>query len=178
MSTTASALAAATPVSPLPAVADFSELYAREFGVLTRAAHLLVGDWSVAEEIVQGVFADVYRRWSEIGALPNPAAYLHRAVVFRCRSHFRAVARQARRRRVRTSPTPPDPLDELLRTDNANELRRALAMLSRRQYECLVARFFLEQTETETSRQLGISIGAVRTHTRRGLDALQKGLRR
>lgn len=178
MTTTASALVAATPVPPVAAVVDFSDLYAREFGPLTRAAHLLVGDWSAAEEIVQGVFADVYRRWGDIGARPNPGAYLHRAVVFRCRSHFRAVARQARRRRERIAPTPPDPLDELLRADNANELRRALAMLSRRQYECLVARFFLEQTETETSRQLGISIGAVRTHTRRGLDALQKGLRR
>ena len=59
-----------------------------------------------------------------------------------------------------------------------SELRYALGTLSRRQRECVVAHFLLEQTESETAAMLDISIGSVRTHTRRGVQALRKAMAR
>ena len=48
----------------------------------------------------------------------------------------------------------------------------ALRTLPDRQRDVLVLRFYLDLPESEIARTLGIGAGTVKTHTRRGLDAL------
>jgi RNA polymerase sigma-70 factor (ECF subfamily) len=48
--------------------------------------------------------------------------------------------------------------------------------LPRRQREALACRFVLELSVAETAELLDISEGSVKTHTHRGLQALQQGI--
>lgn len=156
----------------------FVALYREEFVTLTRVASALVGDWGLAEDLVQTVFAEVFRRWSSLGTVDSLGGYLHRAVIHRCRSHYRTTERASRPRPTGVLRLVGDPADDAIASAKSAELRHALTLLSSRQRECVVAHFLLEQTETETAEMLGISVGSVRTHTRRGLLALQKAMHR
>ena len=53
----------------------------------------------------------------------------------------------------------------------------ALATLPRRRREVLVLRFYLELSEAEIARTLGISPGTVKSTAARGLAALARQLR-
>jgi RNA polymerase sigma factor (sigma-70 family) len=53
----------------------------------------------------------------------------------------------------------------------------ALATLPRRRREVLVLRFYLEMSEAEIARTLGISPGTVKSTAARGLAALARQLR-
>ena len=52
----------------------------------------------------------------------------------------------------------------------------ALRTLPDRQRDVLVLRFYLDLPESEIAETLGIGAGTVKTHTRRGLDALAREL--
>ena len=52
----------------------------------------------------------------------------------------------------------------------------ALRALPTRQRECLALRYYLGLSEAEIAETLGISAGSVKTHTHRGLGALEKTL--
>lgn len=52
----------------------------------------------------------------------------------------------------------------------------ALRQLPTRQRECVVLRHYEQLTETEIAAELGISVGSVRTHTKRGMAALERTL--
>ena len=52
----------------------------------------------------------------------------------------------------------------------------ALQRLPDRQRECLVLRHYLRLTEGEIAKVLGVSVGSVRTHTKRGMATLERHL--
>jgi RNA polymerase sigma-70 factor (sigma-E family) len=131
---------------------------------LVRLAALL-GDRSMAEEVVQDAFVRVYGAGDRVR---DPLAYLRRAVVNGARSTLRR--KQVRERAplaiARDVPPPDD------RTDVINALRA----LPARQRECLVLRYYADLSEREIADALGVSPGSVKTHTHRGLAALEKSL--
>jgi RNA polymerase sigma factor (sigma-70 family) len=49
----------------------------------------------------------------------------------------------------------------------------ALAELPRRQREALVLRYYADLSEAQTAHAMGISAGAVKSHTSRGMAALR-----
>ena len=52
----------------------------------------------------------------------------------------------------------------------------ALALLPRRQRECVVLRYWLDLPEREIADTLGIAAGSVKSHLHRGLAALETSL--
>ncbi|MEV2192339.1 SigE family RNA polymerase sigma factor [Streptomyces phaeochromogenes] len=152
------------------------ELYSHRRLDLVRLALLLVDDLPTAEDVVQDVFAALYRRYGErLTGLDNPDAYLRTSVVNTSRSVLR------RRRTVRAhvperqghAPSAEEPV--LLREEHG-EVIAALHRLTRRQREVLVLRYWSHLSEAQIADTLGLSRGAVKSTASRALAALRRQL--
>ena len=105
-------------------------------------------------------------------------AYVRSAVLNRCRSWVRRQATQRAKRPlllVRLE-SPKSPEDTTVVRDEVGSMVAAMRSLPRRQREALACRFVLELSVAETAELLDISEGSVKTHTHRGLQALQQGI--
>ena len=152
------------------------ELYAHRRLDLVRLALLLVDDLPTAEDVVQDVFAALYRRHGErLTGLDNPDAYLRTSVINTSRSVLR------RRRTVRAhvpereghAPSAEEPV--LLREEHG-EVIAALHRLTRRQREVLVLRYWSHLSEAQIADTLNLSRGAVKSTASRALAALRRQL--
>jgi RNA polymerase sigma-70 factor (sigma-E family) len=137
---------------------------------LTRLAYVMLGDRAAAEDVVQEAFLGLYRRW---GNLRDPAAapgYLRTSVLNGCRLVLRFRARHDGR------PATELPWESAEATALVSEeyrhLLQAIRSLPPRQREALVLRYYLELTEEETARSMGIRRGTVKSATSRALAAL------
>jgi RNA polymerase sigma-70 factor (sigma-E family) len=147
----------------------FAEYVASRGPALVRTAYLLTGDHHAAEDLVQTVLAKAVLRWRSIDG--DPDAYVRRALYHQQVSSWRRRAR-GRERLVAELP------DRVARDDaDAVErrvlLRDALARLTPRQRAVLVLRFYEDRTESETAALLQISVGTVKSQTRRALGRIR-----
>jgi RNA polymerase sigma-70 factor (sigma-E family) len=139
---------------------------------LVRLAGLLVRDPATAEEVVQDAFVAVHGAWRRLRDPDKALSYLRQSVVNRSRSVLR--------HRVVADKYLPDPPPEAPAAEQA-----ALALLERsavvaalrglppRQREVLVLRYYADLSEADTAEAMGISRGAVKSHTARGISALR-----
>ena len=67
---------------------------------------------------------------------------------------------------------------DALAAERHAELLARLATLPARQREALVLRFYADLSEAQTAEAMGISPGAVKSHTARGLAALRREVQR
>lgn len=151
-------------------------LYTAEYASLVRLATLLIGDLGVAEEVVQDCFVALHQRWARLRDQGTGAAYLRRSVVNRCRSvqrHRRVVDRFLRRAQSQTVPSAES---QAIDADGYAEVLAAVRALPGRQREALVLRYYLDFSEAQTAQVMGISHGAVKSHTARALAALRRVL--
>jgi len=65
----------------------------------------------------------------------------------------------------------------VVRAERHGEVVRALGLLPRRQREALVLRYWLGMGEAEMAAAMSVSVGTVKAHVSRGLDALEGVLR-
>ena len=163
------------PIATDPrAEAALERLYDEHYVRLLRLAVLLVGDTGRAEEVVQDSFVAMFQRWDRLVGADHPA-YLRATVVNRSRSvlrHLRVV-----RRHPDEQPLPdPGADDPVLAGVRREAVLAALAGLPRRQREVLALRYYLDLSEREIAGTLGISQGAVKSHTSRGAAALRATL--
>lgn len=157
--------------------ARFAALYRDEYTRLARLADLILDDRCAAEEIVQEVFADVLRRWPAVEGQPWLSDFLRRSVIGHCRHFARGRSRSVADVDHVADDGRDQTADGYLAWSARTEVRRALARLPLRQRECVVARYMLDMGDAETARLLGISVGSVSTHVRRGMQSLEKLLR-
>jgi len=150
-------------------------LYATNYRPLVRLAAMLVRDVATAEEVVQEAFIAMHAGWRRLRDPDKALSYLRQAVVNRSRSvlRHRAVVEK-----YAPKGLPDAPSAEL---GAINELERsavidALARLPARQREALVLRYYADLSEAEIARAMGISRGAVKSHTARGMAALRNVL--
>jgi RNA polymerase sigma-70 factor (sigma-E family) len=147
-------------------------LYTAHYRGLVRLAAFLTSDADSAEEVVQDAYVKVLGRWSGLRDLDKGEAYLRQAVVNQSRSRLR-------HRRVVERHDPAPPGDAASAESGAlARLQRAavvgaLATLPRRQREALVLRYYTDLSEAQTAHAMGISAGAVKSHTFRGTAALR-----
>ncbi|MEW1863240.1 SigE family RNA polymerase sigma factor [Streptomyces sp. NBC_00669] len=154
------------------AAEEIDALYRHRRLELVRLAVLLVDDIPTAEDVVQEAFAAVYRRHGDtLDDLADPEAYIRRSVVNTSRDVLR------RRRTVRAyipprvMPAPP-PEEEVLLREEHQEVLRALRLLTVRQREVLVLRYWSNLSEADIAATLGLSQGAVKSTASRALTAL------
>ncbi|MFN8195129.1 MAG: SigE family RNA polymerase sigma factor [Nocardioidaceae bacterium] len=147
----------------------FEEFVAARYAALVRAAYLLVGNRSDAEDLVQTALAKVVPVWPRIAE--DPERYV-RTVLAR-----ESVNRWRRRRwrEVATAELPetaPAPALDGVVADRAT-LRRALGRLSPRQRAVVVLRFYEDLSVAEVADVLRCSEGTVKSQTHDALARLR-----
>ncbi len=149
--------------------------YVTEYRPLVRLALLLTHDAGLAEEIVQDAFVGLHQRWRRLRDPQAGAAYLRQSVVNRCRSALRhrgVVGRFT----GRSGPAESAPSAEslALAAGTHSAVLAAVRRLPARQREALVLRYYLDLSEAQTAELMGVSAGAVKSHTARALTALRR----
>ena len=147
-------------------------LYTAHYRGLVRLAAYLTGDRDNAEEIVQDAYVKVLGRWGGLRDLDKGEAYLRQTVVNLSRSRMR--------HRVVVERNAPAPMPDMASAESGamSRLDRAavidaIAELPRRQREAVVLRYYADLSEAQTAHAMGISAGAVKSHTSRGMAALR-----
>jgi len=151
----------------------FEDFTATRLPALLRYATLLSGDRDEGHDIVQDVLTRALVRWSRIGAIEEPYAYVRTMIT----NHFLSLRR---RRRLWTVPLrdsddhvqPPDP-----EPGDSGTLWQMLAALPRQQRAVLVLRYYEGLSDDEIAEVLGCRPGTVRGYASRALATLRIELR-
>lgn len=155
--------------------AAVGRLYAVHWRPLVRLAALLLGESGPAEEVVADAFVALHRRWPRLADPHTAHAYLRASVVNGCRSVRRHRDVEVRHRQP-GAPASAGPEELAVRSDEDARVMAALRTLPRRQQEVLVLRYYADASEAEIAEELGISRGAVKSHSHRGIAALRAAL--
>ena len=150
-------------------------LYSANYRSLVRLSILLVRDIATAEEVVQDAFVAMHNAWRRLRDPEKALSYLRQSVVNRSRSvlRHRAVVEKYAPKGLPDAPSAENgAITELERT----EVIKALGRLPTRQREALVLRYYADLSEAEIASTMGISRGAVKSHTARGMAALRSVL--
>ena len=152
-----------------------TELYSLHHRGLVRLAVLLVRDIPTAEDVVQDSFVAMHDGWQRLRDAESALAYLRQAVLNRSRSVLR-------HRAVVDKHLPNPPPDNasaeygaLVRLEQSAVVA-ALRKLPGRQREAIVLRYYADLSEAEVAAAMGISCGAVKSHTARAMAALRADL--
>ncbi len=152
-----------------------AELFAAEGARLVRMARLFTDDRNAAEDLVQEAFIRLHRAAHRINDPAKALPYLRSIVINLARDHNRRGLMSLRHQEALPAGSAPDaPEDALLLDEQRLRVVEELRQLSPRQRDCILLRFYLELTEVETAEVLGISNNSVKTHCRRGMEALRQ----
>ena len=156
-----------------------TRLFAAHYRSLVRLAAVLLADTGTAEEIVQDAYVRLHQHWRRLREPDRALGYLRTSVVNGARSALRRRA-VARRYAAGLGPPPNVPSAESAHLDSAGnaELLAALRRLPARQREALVLRYYADLSEAEIADAMGITRGAVKSHTARGIAALRQTVER
>lgn len=151
--------------------AEFERFVEEHGDRLLHAAYGLCGDWQHAEDLVQHALVVLARRWSSIDA--NPLGYAYRCLVRANVDRWRLM-----RRRPEVLLEPGDlpaigPASRPASSDDRLDVLAALQALPPRQRAIVVLRYLHDQSEAETARAMGITVGAVKSGAARGLARLR-----
>jgi RNA polymerase sigma-70 factor (sigma-E family) len=140
---------------------------------LIRLAVVILGDRPAAEDVVQEAFCGLYRRWEHLADTGNALGYVRSSVLNGCRSELRSRIRNERRASRESAVVEAASAEyAALIGEEHREILAALRRLPARQREALVLRFYLDLSEPEIARSMGISQGTVKSTTSRALVAL------
>jgi RNA polymerase sigma-70 factor (sigma-E family) len=152
-----------------------AELFAVEGVRLVRLARLFTDDRNAAEDLVQEAFIRLHRAAHRISEPAKAAPYLRSIVINLARDHNRRGLMSLRHHEaLPTGAVPEAPEDVLVLDEERGRVLEQLRELSPRQRDCILLRFYMEMTEAEIAAALGISPNSVKTHCRRGMEALRK----
>ena len=149
-----------------------TEIYAGHYNQLVRLALLLVHDLQTAEEVVQDAFEAMHKAWRRLRDSEKALSYLRQTVVNRSRSvlrHRKVVDMHP------PKPAPDEPSAEhaVIALLERSAVVSALHVLPGRQREAIVLRYYADLSEADIARAMGISRGAVKSHTARAMAALK-----
>jgi RNA polymerase sigma-70 factor (ECF subfamily) len=162
------------PVTGSSSIEDeFREFVAARSGALLRTAFLLAGDWATAEDLLQTALTKTYLAWRRLGHIDAVEPYARRVLVNTATSWWRRRWHGERPTAVLPESATADGLDERLERD---ALWRYVLQLPARQRAVLVLRFYEDQSEAETARLLGVTVGTVKSQCSRALRALRQRL--
>ena len=174
-------LVADTALGSVPADWDadraVTALYTTHYRSLVRLAALLVRDVATAEEVVQDSFVAMHGGWRRLRDSDKALSYLRQSVVNRSRSVLRhrvVVDRNA----PKPAPDMPSAEHGAIAALERSAVVSALRTLPPRQREALVLRYYGDLSEAQIASSMGISRGAVKSHTARAIAALRSVLER
>ena len=166
------ALAVDAGTAALDADALVADLFAREGRSLVRLASIFCDDKDAAEDLVQEAFIRLHRTAHRIADPERAPAFLRSIVINLARDHNRRGLMSLRHRSSMVQPSATEHVEHDAIDAADRQVLDALRRLPDRQRSCLVLRYYLELSESETADALGISKNSVKTHCRRGLTTL------
>jgi RNA polymerase sigma-70 factor (sigma-E family) len=141
---------------------------------LARLALLMLGDSAAAQDVVQDAFFGLYRRWDKLASAEAAPAYLRASVLNGCRT----LLKQRSRPSLHAVAEPLESAEAtLLHTEEQRALLAAIRRLPARQREALVLRYYLDMTEEQAARAMGVSRGTVKSATSRAVAAVGRMFR-
>lgn len=158
----------------MEAPADLEAFCRREYPQLVGTLTMYCGDVHLAEELAQEALTRACERWSEVGDMAAPGAWVHRVAINGANSYWRRM-RAARRARDHLQAQTVDAAHE---RDVAGDvaLRDAVAELPDRQRAAVVLRYVAGLTAADTARALDTTDQAVRNLTHRATRTLRDRL--
>jgi RNA polymerase sigma-70 factor (sigma-E family) len=149
-----------------------TEIYHGHYHSLVRLAVLLVHDVQTAEEVVQDAFEAMHLASRRLRDSERALQYLRQTVVNKSRSvlrHRKVVDLHA------PKPAPDEPSAEhaALAILERSAVAAALRALPERQREAIALRYYADFSEADIARAMGISKGAVKSHTARAMASLK-----
>jgi RNA polymerase sigma-70 factor (sigma-E family) len=154
-----------------------SALYSEHYRALVRLAALLLRDVATAEEVVQDSFVALHGGWGRLRDTDKAVSYLRQSVVNRSRTvlrHRAVVDRNA----PKPAPDMPSAEHGAIALLERSAVVAALRTLPPRQREALVLRYYGNLSEAQIAEAMGISQGAVKSHTARAMIGLRTVLER
>jgi RNA polymerase sigma-70 factor (sigma-E family) len=156
-----------------------TRLFAAHYRSLVRLATLLLREPGLAEDTVQDAYVALHAHWRRMRDADKGLAYLRQSVVNRSRSalrHRSVVDRYTRAIAAAPQALAPSAESGALGVLEHEAMITALRQLPGRQREALVLRYYGELSEAEIAEVMGVSRGAVKSHTARGMAAMRRVL--
>ena len=151
---------------------EFTEFVDADHAYLSRAAYLMVGDRSVAEDLLQEALVRTYRNWRRVQ--PGMArAYCRRTMLNLTTDRWR------RKRFEAPNLTDPDALTasrsaaDYAGVEDRDDIARQLALLNPRERAIVVMRFYSDLSEADVAAELGLPLGTVKSTCHRALQRLR-----
>ncbi|HLY92137.1 MAG TPA: sigma-70 family RNA polymerase sigma factor [Candidatus Angelobacter sp.] len=154
----------------------FAELVRDHQGMVFSIAYHYLQDRSLAEDLAQEVFLELYQNLGRIQSAAHLTFWLRRVTANRCIDYGR---RKLRRRELALEDTPEpaasdSPVDPLL----SQRLQQGLAALPDRQRMVVILRFQEGLGPAEIAEALEMPVNTVKSTLHRSLEELRKGLTR
>ena len=160
------------------ATARVTVLYQAHAVGLIRLAIVMLGDRGAAEDVVQDAFLGLYRHWDGLADRGNALAYVRSAVLNRCRNALRQRGQRERHDRQGPEPRASESAEAVaLIGEEHQQVLAAIRALPDRQREALVLRYYLDMTEDQAARAMGVSRGTVKSATSRAIAAVGRMLK-
>lgn len=151
---------------------DFDDYVRGRSNALLRTAHLLTGDRSDAEDLLQLALERLVRHWRRLDAQPD--AYVRRTLVNLATDRWRMRSRRPQQDRGELLDGHAVVADAHGQVEQRLDLVRALSTLTARQRAVLVLRYFDDLSEADTARAMNCSIGTVKSTASRALTLLRE----
>ncbi|MEV8444188.1 SigE family RNA polymerase sigma factor [Actinosynnema sp. NPDC051121] len=150
--------------------AEFRDFFERHYAELARLSYLLTGDPHAADDLAADALLALWQRWDRLREAEHPLAYARGVVANLARERIRGATRERRRIALFWSRAP----QQAQGPDVAAvvDVRAALDRLPFRKRACVVLRHAFDLSEQDTALALGISVGAVKSQTSKGLAEL------
>jgi RNA polymerase sigma-70 factor (sigma-E family) len=163
------------PVPPQAAAErHVTALYQAHALSLARLALLMLGDADAAQDVVQDAFFGLYRRWDKLASADAAPAYLRASVLNGCRTALKRRSRPA-------LPAAEQSLESaeatVVHTEEQRGVLAAVQRLPARQREVVVLRYYLDMSEEQAARAMGVSRGTVKSATSRAVAAIGRMLK-
>ncbi|MEJ7742635.1 MAG: SigE family RNA polymerase sigma factor [Nocardioidaceae bacterium] len=148
---------------------DFDEFVVASWPSLFRASVLLMGDYHLAEDVLQSALAKVYAVWPRVSKVEHPRSYTRTVLTNEAMSWWR-------RKSSKELPVA-DWSDAAVvghedSVTQASVVWQALRRLPPRQRAVIVLRYYEDLSEAEIARTLGISTGSVKSHAHHAIRAM------
>jgi RNA polymerase sigma-70 factor (sigma-E family) len=148
---------------------EFAEFARASYQGLRHAAYLLTGDRHAAEDAVQTALVRTYAAWSRVRR-DDAYAYTRKVLVNHVTDRWRRRLREYPTGDLPDYPGSPDLADQVA-------LRQwvtgALAALTVRERAVVVLRYLFDLPEAAVARDLGITVGTVKSTSSRALAKLR-----